>query len=143
MLKTLALAVVALSVTFVSAQDGRPVRDPNRPVSVFVIDMAGNDFQLAAPDDGVRFDIDGTGTPIQIGWTKASADDAFLFLDTNGNGKVDGGRELIGDGWRLPDGSRVVSGDDALLVIQGRIEPLPLGPVAPENIQYGSVDAND
>ena len=125
-----------------STQD-KPVRDPNRPVAVFVIDMAENDLQLTKPADGVRFDIDGTGSPIQIGWTQAKSDDAFLFLDTNGNGKVDNGRELIGSGWRKTDGTRVTGGDEALMVIQGLVGDLPLGPVAPENEKYVWVDGSD
>ena len=139
-----ALAVLATTLTsFPAAQEGQPARDPNRPVSVFVIDMAENDLQLTKPADGVRFDIDGNGTAIQVGWTKAGSDDAFLFLDTNANGKVDHGRELIGSGWRKIDGTRVTGGDEALMVIQGLLWPLPLGPVAPENEQYAWVDEND
>jgi len=105
--------------------------DPNRPVSVLVLDVDGNDHQLTSPANGVLFDIDGTGKPLKIGWTAAGADDGFLFLDTNSNGRVDSGRELIGDGWRLPDGSRSASVDTTLGVIQGFkppfSNPLPQG----------------
>jgi hypothetical protein len=137
------LCVSAVVLNQAQVPQTRPVRDPDRPVVVFVIDLADNDLQLVPPDQGVRFDIDGTGTPRQIGWTKAGADDAFLFLDTNNNGRVDSGRELIGDGWRRPDGQRVYSVDDALMVIQGLLDPLPLGEVAPENVKYVYVDPDD
>lgn len=45
----------------------------------------------------VAFDIDGDGSPNRIGWTRAGSDDAFLWLDANGNGMVDSGVELFGD----------------------------------------------
>src|SRR5688572_17020603 len=129
--------VLGIASVLVSFQAGTTPTgpDPNRPVSVFVIDMAQNDLQLTKPADGVRFDIDGSGSPIQVAWTQGKSDDAFLFLDTNANGKVDNGRELIGSGWRKIDGARVTGGDEALMVIQGLLWGLPLGPVAPENEQ--------
>jgi hypothetical protein len=123
-------------------QTPTPVRDPNRPVAVFVFDMANDGFQFTSADEGVTFDIDGTGKPIRIGWTKAGGDDGFLFLDTNGNGRVDSGRELLGNGWRKPDGSRVVSGDEALTVIQG-VDHVPEGAVSPELAHVAYVDAKD
>ena len=117
--------------------------DVNRPVTAFVLDPDDNGFQFTSADDGVMFDIDGTGKPVRIGWTKPNTDDGFLFLDTNGNGRVDNGRELIGDGVRRPNGSRVVSGDDALMVIQGIIDRVPVGDIPPDQEHIVFVDTKD
>jgi hypothetical protein len=145
-LAVLAVLMVALeppsSTARTWSQADAPTRDPNRPVAVFVLDIAGDGFQFTSAADGVMFDMDGTGSPVRSGWTKAESDDGFLFLDTNGNGRVDSGRELLGNGWRRPDGSRVASGDDALTVIQGLLHRIP-GGVPAERQHYAYLDARD
>lgn len=67
------------------------------PCSPILIDMARNGLALTDLRGGVEFDIDGDGDDDRVSWTAAGADDAFLWLDTNGNDAVDGGRELFGD----------------------------------------------
>ena len=128
-----AILVTVVSLTAALAQQTqtpppqaspRPTPDPNRPVSIFV------------------FDMDGTGSPVRVGWTSAGSDDAFIFLDTNGNNQVDSGRELLGNGIRRKNGERVLSGDDALVEIQGLVRPPP-GPVPPELFHMGVVDSDD
>lgn len=104
----------------------------DRPVSILVLDMAGDGYQLTGPEDGVQFDRDGDGGRSQVSWTARGGDDGFLFLDANRNGRVDHGRELLGDGWRLPDGSRSPSVDSTLVAIQGF--PLPPRNPAPPGI---------
>jgi len=146
--KTIAATLTGLLVfgpgpTSAGGAQSLPPRDPNRPVAVFVLDMAGNGFEFTSKADGVMFDLDGTGKPIRIGWTKPNSDESFLFLDANGNGRVDGGRELIGDGMRKVDGTRVYGGDEALNVIQGLNGYLPLGPVSPDLEHYVWVDEKD
>lgn len=122
---TLALALPAPKL---AAERQQAPPDPNRPVSVLVLDFAGDGYQLTSPADGVAFDIDGTGKRLQVAWTARGADDGFLFLDTNSNGRVDNGRELLGNGWRLPDSSRSPSVDRTLIVIQGYQLPPPNPP---------------
>lgn len=90
----------------------------NKPVSVLVLDFAGDGFQLTDAAHGVMFDIEGTGTPVRIGWLLASGDDAFIVVNWR-RGEVLSGRDLLGNGIRLPDGNRVSDAGRALLAIQG------------------------
>ena len=140
----LVLALVSSSVAL-SSQTRPALRssDPNRPVTAFVLDMAGDGYPFTTADEGVTFDMDGTKKPIRIAWTKPGGDEGFLFLDTNGNGRVDSGQELLGDGWRRPDGSRVRSCDETLLVIQGVLEPPVSGPVPRDQAHMSTIDAKD
>lgn len=65
--------------------------------SPIIIDLSGKGFRLTSAQDGVQFDIMGTGKPIQIAWTAPGVDNAFLVLDRDGNGKIDSGKELFGN----------------------------------------------
>ena len=51
---------------------------------------------LTDATDGVKFDISGTGTPIQMGWTASGADNAFLALPST-DGLVHSGKQLFGN----------------------------------------------
>lgn len=67
------------------------------PGSPIVVDMAGDGIHLTSAEDGVVYTLR-TGRFGLWAWTERSSDDAFLVLDVNGNGRIDDGSELFGDG---------------------------------------------
>jgi hypothetical protein len=65
----------------------------------------------------VQFDLYGTGQPVQTGWVDAS--DGLLVRDLNGDGVIDNGGELFGEGTVLADGSKAHNGFEALAALDG------------------------
>jgi uncharacterized repeat protein (TIGR02543 family) len=82
--------------------------------SPIVINFADGDYRLTGRNAPVLFDIAATGQPARIGWTAAGADEGFLWMDRNGNGKVDNGAELFGTATRLRNGTLATNGFEAL-----------------------------
>ncbi len=71
--------------------------------SPIVIDLEADGYHLTSAEHGVRFDIMGSGRPVQIAWTATGSDDVWLALDRNGNGAIDDGKELFGNATDQPD----------------------------------------
>jgi hypothetical protein len=82
--------------------------------SPIIIDVSGQGFDLTSAAGGVRFDISGTGKPIQIGWTAPGADNAFLCLP-DADGRCDDGKDLFGNFTPQPP-SNTANGFAALAV---------------------------
>ena len=76
------------------------------PRDPLVLDLTGDGLQTTGINAStpLLFDHDADGTKTATGWI--SADDAMLVRDLNGNGTVDSGRELFGDGTLLQNGPR-------------------------------------
>jgi hypothetical protein len=70
--------------------------DPNCCGSPIILDVSGKGFVLTSAQEGVKFDIAGTGHPVQIAWIAQGADNAFLCLP-DANGMCDDGKDLFGN----------------------------------------------
>jgi hypothetical protein len=79
--------------------DGCCDRDGESPI---LVDVAGDGFSLTDAAGGVSFDIRGEGVPVNLGWTAAGSDDAWLALDRDSNHTIDSGREFFGDSTPQP-----------------------------------------
>jgi hypothetical protein len=60
------MALIA-STVLLSYGEGRALAQEARPVSVFVVDVAGDGRRLTGAKDGVLFDLDRKGTPLRVG----------------------------------------------------------------------------
>ena len=64
--------------------------------SPIILDLNGEGFHLTNAQNGVVFDISGTGDPAQMGWTAQGADNGFLALPGS-DGMVHNGTQLFGN----------------------------------------------
>ncbi len=68
--------------------------------SPLALDLGNDGLAVSSPAAGVQFDLVGRG-PVQTAWLGAG--DAFLALDRDNNGRIDGGHELFGEGQNLEE----------------------------------------
>jgi hypothetical protein len=88
-----ALALVAITgLSFADTCDP-PCLCTGSPI---IIDVGGKGFRLTNAMNGVRFDIAGSGSPVQIAWTATASDNAFLALPSS-DGLVHNGKQLFGN----------------------------------------------
>jgi hypothetical protein len=64
--------------------------------SPIILDLTGDGFRLTNAENGVEFDITGSGLPEQMGWTAPGVDNAFLALP-GADGLVHSGKQLFGN----------------------------------------------
>ncbi len=91
-----------------------PGIDVNCYYSPIIINFENGDYRLTGRNAPVLFDMAGNGHATMMGWTVAGADEAFLWLDRNHNGKVTSGAELFGNFTPLRGGQLARNGFEAL-----------------------------
>ncbi|MEY3900973.1 MAG: hypothetical protein RL189_279, partial [Pseudomonadota bacterium] len=71
--------------------------------SPIVLDFTnvGRPMFSSLEESKVRFDLDGDGVKERTGWIGGFDGVGLLAMDLDGNGSIDGGRELFGEGTRL------------------------------------------
>lgn len=87
--------------------------------SPLILDLGGDGIRTSSLSFPVVFDLHGSGTLVKTGWTVEGEEDAFLWIDLNGDGSVSGGKELFGDATLLPGGIKAENGFEALKVFDG------------------------
>jgi hypothetical protein len=109
------LSSAALSVSVLASPSGGLQRLLERRLPApLIVNVSGTGFQATALEDGVRFDLLNSGTPIQAAWTRADSDDAFLAIDENHNGRIDNGGELVGGMTGPPNGFAFLNAMDGI-----------------------------
>jgi hypothetical protein len=97
-----------------SAEPPRPPGPWDDRFSPIIINFDEGGYQLSGANSPIFFDMPGNGHPTFMGWTEAGADEAFLWLDRNHNGRVTSGAELFGNFTPLRNGGLAKNGFEAL-----------------------------
>jgi hypothetical protein len=85
-----------------------------------LIDLSGDGFSMTDAKGGVNFDFFGSGTPVRVSWTQAGAQNGWLALDLNHDGKIGNGQELFGNAMPSPGLAAERLGFKALAVYDTR-----------------------
>lgn len=82
--------------------------------SPLILDLDGGGVETTSRSNPVTFDIDSDGSADATAWTWPGSEEAFLWLDHNGDELVNDGGELFGDATLLPNGEEAANGFEAL-----------------------------
>lgn len=82
--------------------------------SPLVLDLDGDGVNLSSLENGVAFDLFGTGEKVKTAWIGKG--DGWLVLDRNENGRIDGAKELFGN---VTGGANYADGFQALSSVDG------------------------
>lgn len=80
--------------------------------SPLILDLDGDGIETTGLSDNLHFDHNANGFAEQTGWV--GKDDGLLVFDRNGNGQIDGGKELFGNNTVLASGANAANGFAAL-----------------------------
>lgn len=93
---------------------GAPPPGQGQCVSPILFNLGSGGYDLTGLDDSVRFDLDADGIAESVAWTSRGSQVAFLALDRNANGRIDGGAELFGNRTPLPSQHAAADGFEAM-----------------------------
>lgn len=88
--------------------------NPENPNDPIIIDLGHDSYRLTSVADGVQFDVRNDGRAVRTAWTRTGAENAFLALDRNTNGRIDSGAELLGNFSPLRSGALAQNGYEVL-----------------------------
>jgi hypothetical protein len=88
--------------------------------SPIILDLNGDGISTRNLSQGVAFDLFGIGQDVRSGWVGGG--DGLLVLDRNGDGLINNGTELFGQGTRLQDGQRAANGYAALAELDSNLD---------------------
>jgi hypothetical protein len=91
-------------------------------ITPLVLDLNGDGIQTLSASQGVIFDINNDGQVEKTGW--AASTDGLLVRDLNGDGQINDGGELFGEGTVLADGSKAKDGYVALRALDSNLDGL-------------------
>jgi len=83
--------------------------------SPLALDLDGNGINTVSAQSGVIFDVNNDGVKERTGWIGRT--DGLLVRDLNGDGKINNGGELFGQGTLLGNGHHASDGYEALAVM--------------------------
>jgi hypothetical protein len=112
--------------------------------SPIVFNFESGDYRLTGRNSPVLFDMRGNGHPQLMGWTAAGADEAFLWLDRNHNGKVTSGAELFGNFTPLKNRRMAINGFEALAEFDANHDGVidDLDPIWPQLMLWRDLNHN-
>jgi hypothetical protein len=81
-------------------------------ITPIVLDLQDNGINTNSLENGTTFDLANTGQAVKSGWITGG--DALLVRDINGDGIINNGGELFGEGTVLANGQKAKDGYEAM-----------------------------